>query len=84
MDDLKHIQFDLKKLREARGDLKLIDAARTVGISKQRLWNYENGLYDPPTDIFAKLCLLYQRPIEFFIKVPDTAKKNLASAYIGY
>jgi len=83
MDYLQHIEFDGLKLREARGDRQLTEVARIIGISKQRLWNYENGLYDPSSDIVVRLCMLYQKPIEFFAKA-NSAKKNLASAYIGY
>jgi transcriptional regulator with XRE-family HTH domain len=83
MDDLKHIEFDAKKLREARGDRALIEVAQAVGVSKQMLWNYENEQGDPSSDVVVRLCLLYQKPIEFFAKQP-TGEKFLANVYIGY
>lgn len=83
MDDLTCIEFDGQKLREARGDRPMVNVARAVGISKQMLWNYENGQGDPSSDVIVRLCLLYQRPIEFFIKA-NSSEKFLASSYIGY
>jgi hypothetical protein len=81
MSELEHIKIDPLKLRAARGDRKLIDAARAVGISSQRLWNYENGHSEMPAAIAAKLCILCQTSIEklttadelFFAKMYSTA-----------
>lgn len=83
MNDLKHIELDAKKLREARGDHTASAVAQAVGISRQMLWNYENGQGDPSSAVLARLCLFYGKPIEFFIKT-KSGKKNLAGAYIGY
>lgn len=83
MDELKNIEFDTQKLREARGDRALTDVAQTIGVTKQMLWNYENGYGDPSSAVVARLCLLYQKPIEFFIKA-TSGEKFLAGTYIGY
>lgn len=83
MDDLTCIEFDGQKLREARGDRSLTNVARAVGISKQMLWNYENGQGDPSSDVIVRLCLFYQRPIEFFSNV-KSGENFLANMYIGY
>jgi transcriptional regulator with XRE-family HTH domain len=82
MDDLKQIEFDGQKLREARGDRALSEAAQAVGVTKQMLWNYENGHGDPSSAVVARLCLLYQKPIEFFIKA-KSGEKNF-SRYVHW
>lgn len=64
MDGLTALKFDPNKLREARErkNMKLVDAATAVGISKQSLWAYEHedvrGTPDP--DVLARLCVLYE------------------------
>lgn len=82
MEDLRDIKFDFQKLREARGQRPQAHVARAVGISKQQLWNYENGLHDPSTDVLLKLCLFYKKPIEFFSSV-GPGEKIFANLYIG-
>lgn len=49
------------KLKEARESLKIsqVDAARKVGISRQRLFNYENGSRSMPMNIYVDLCSFY-------------------------
>ncbi len=81
MDELKDIAIDPVKLREARGERKLTKVAATIGISKQRLWNYENGLYDPPSDVIARLSLLYKIPIERLTTASEKFLKKLYTAY---
>ena len=79
MDDLKNMVIDPKRLMAARGDLSLTRAAQAVGISKQRLWNYENGLYQPPSDVVARLCVLYQVSI---LALTNQSEKILDEVYI--
>jgi len=64
MENLHEIKIDPRKLKAARGERGLTEVARIVGISKQQLWNYENGMSELPATTIAKLCLLYQTPIE--------------------
>lgn len=64
MFELGQIKIDPLKVRAARGDRKLIDVARAIGISKQSLWSYENGHNEMPAATVAKLCILYKIPIE--------------------
>lgn len=64
MEELKSIRIDPAKLRHARGNRGLTESAVAVGLTKQQLWNYENGQGEAPSSAIAKLCLLYQVPIE--------------------
>lgn len=80
MDELQAIKIDHQKLKAARGDRGLTEVARTIGISKQQLWNYENGLYEPPSATVAKLCLLYQVPIETLLNVSEVFLKKMYTA----
>jgi len=62
MQRLTLLKFDPKKLRAARErkDLGLTQAAGLVGISKQRLCNYERANQGTPNpDILIRLMVLY-------------------------
>lgn len=52
----KTIRVDPAKLRQARGDKKSTDLARALDISKQRMWNYENGIRDIPESVLRQIC----------------------------
>jgi len=80
MDDLQGIKIDPEKLKAARGERGLTAVASIIGISKQQLWNYENGLYEPSSSTLAKLCLLYQVSIESLVNID---RKNLKKMYIA-
>lgn len=86
MDNVKHIEFDAQKLREARGDRSQTEVAQAVGITKQMLWNYENGQGDPSSAVVLRLCVFYQKPIEFFMKATaaEISEKKPNNLYIGY
>lgn len=58
--NLLEIQVDPKRLKSARGPRSGADVARQIGISRQQLWNYENGFAPIPSDVLARLCLLYK------------------------
>jgi transcriptional regulator with XRE-family HTH domain len=60
MDDLTKLEVDGAKLKEARErtGLSLSEAARRVGISRQYLWNVENEVQKPGSDVLARLCAL--------------------------
>lgn len=80
MENLSQIKIDPQKLKAARGDRGLTEVARIVGISKQQLWNYENGLSELPAATIAKLCLLYRVPIE---QLTNATKNFLGKEYIA-
>ena len=80
VDEIKDLKIDPEKLRNARGTRKLTEVAESIGISKQRLWNYESGLYSPPADVIAQLCLLYHIKVEEITTASDILLKKLYSA----
>lgn len=63
---LAEITIIPEKLRIARGEMSQTEAAKLVGIYKQRLYAYETGKDNCPADVLARLCQLYGKPIEFF------------------
>lgn len=79
MENLHEIKIDPVKLKAARGERGLTEVARIVGISKQQLWNYENGISELPATTIAKLCLLYQTPIE---KLTNACENFFEKRYI--
>jgi transcriptional regulator with XRE-family HTH domain len=64
MNGLTDIRFDPTKLKSARekAGLGLSESARLLGISRQRLFVYENehARGTPTPDVLAQLCQLYQ------------------------
>ena len=78
-ESLKEIAIVLDKIKQARGDRGLTEVADSIGITKQRLWNYENGLYDPPADILVKLALAYGVRPESFTNASDKFLKKVYS-----
>lgn len=66
--DLTTVEIDGAKLKEARGVLGLSDAARRLGTSRQNLFDYEKNDSRPSANIMARACILYKRPIKFFVK----------------
>lgn len=65
MDDLKQLQVDSAKLMTARKEsgLSMSEAARRVGVSRQYLWNIENGVQRPGADVLVRLCALLGKDI---------------------
>jgi len=51
------------------------DVAKALGLSRQQIWNYENGTSEPPLSILIKLAELYGIRVETLI-----VQKNLAAA----
>lgn len=47
------------KLKEARGNRSPQAVADAIGISRQHLWQIENGKRSPGSAILTKLCWLY-------------------------
>jgi transcriptional regulator with XRE-family HTH domain len=68
MENLQEITIDGSALAAARGEMSIAEAARRLGITRQRLWNWENDIKAIPADYLARVCLLYDKPIEFFTK----------------
>jgi transcriptional regulator with XRE-family HTH domain len=57
-------RIDLNKLRAARGARTLAEVAAMAGISRQQLWNYENGRHKPSADVILRICIALRIPIE--------------------
>lgn len=53
------VNIDYNKLKEARGTRRVTAVAKAIGISRQMLWNIENGKKMPSRDTLTKLCFLY-------------------------
>jgi transcriptional regulator with XRE-family HTH domain len=50
----------LKRAEEAGEDLTVSDVARAIGVSRQRLWDFErNPCRIPKGDFMAQLCAYY-------------------------
>lgn len=62
MNGLTDITYDASKLKTARERVGLTqaEAARQLGIDRQRLFNYENALNDPSAEMLIKICTLYK------------------------
>ena len=63
MENLQ-VSIDPQKLVEARAGRPASQVARALGLSRQLLWNYENGHAKPSAEKLAQLCFYYQIPIE--------------------
>lgn len=66
--------IDLAQLKKARGLRSLNDVGKEVGLSRQQIWNYENGLSEPPLSVLSQLAELYGVGIEKLL-----LKKNLVN-----
>lgn len=58
------VKIDYNKLKEARGTRRVTAVAQAIGISRQMLWNIENGKKMPSRDTLVKLCFLYDLDIK--------------------
>jgi transcriptional regulator with XRE-family HTH domain len=67
-EKIQHATIDPGQLRKIREDnkIKLSQAARELGIERQRLFAYERGKDRVPADILLRMVLLYRTPIEDF------------------
>ena len=68
MSKLTEIHIDSDKLKVARENRGLVQqwVAEQIGVSKQSLSAYENGVSSPPSDVLARLCKLYGVDISAF------------------
>lgn len=64
--------IDLEQLKKARGLRSLRSVGTAVGVTRQQVWNYENGTSEPPISVLAKLADLYGIRLEKLIR-----QKNL-------
>lgn len=80
MTDLTNIKVDPAKLIAARGERQQVEVAKAIGISKQRLWNYEAGLYSVPGEVLARLCLLYKVSVEQIVTKAQRNRNKSTSA----
>lgn len=53
------LSMNLKKLREFN-DLSLVDLGKITGLSKQSIWNFENGERFPSSDALALLAKAFE------------------------
>ncbi len=49
-----------EKLKKARGNLSQTAVAKQVDLTRQQIWNYENGRSVPPVPVLLKLLTIYQ------------------------
>ena len=73
---LSEIRFVPDKLREARGDKPAAEIARVLNVSRQRYYAYETGQDKPPPDMIVRMCLFFEKPIEFFSNADEESTKK--------
>lgn len=68
-NDLTLIKFNIAELPKARerAGLSQADAARALGISRQRYRNYESGHCTPSPDMLARILALFGAQFENFV-----------------
>jgi DNA-binding XRE family transcriptional regulator len=54
--EVSEIRFDGAKITKARGSRTLNAIASQVGITRQALWQIENGKTTPSADVLLKIC----------------------------
>ncbi len=74
---LRNLQFDYKKLKAMRGEIPATEVAAAVGVSKQRLYNYENGIRDPSAAILLRLCVYYDARIQELANVSEDSLERI-------
>ena len=59
----------MRRFREARKqkNLKLVDAAKSLGVSQPTLTSWENGTRNPPIDMLLKMAEFYQVSVDFLL-----------------
>jgi transcriptional regulator with XRE-family HTH domain len=61
---IQEIRVDPERLRKARGSRSPSVVATELGITRQRLWQIENGNGVPSGDVLARMCELYGKEIK--------------------
>lgn len=59
-----NIGLRIKELREAKG-LTLEELSDKIGVSRQQIWNYENGINHPKGDKINKMAQFFNVPVKF-------------------
>jgi hypothetical protein len=72
----RSVKIDTRRLIEARGRWRRpVDVARalslSVGLTRQKLWNYENGVHDVPERTLSALCALYGVEMRDLVVSPE-------------
>jgi len=73
---LGFIGVRLREAREARG-LTVISLADLIGISRQAIYQYENGTQLPRPEVTKKLSSTLSVPISYFLDKPDIKTGNI-------
>jgi transcriptional regulator with XRE-family HTH domain len=60
----KQRKVDGEKLRRARGLLTLSEVGKTIGVTRQQVWSYENGKSLPSIEKMLLLLDLYNVKLE--------------------
>jgi transcriptional regulator with XRE-family HTH domain len=71
----KTVAVDGQKLKKARGSRTIPSVAEALGVTRQHLWQIENGRSQPSVEVLTKLCWLYDVPL-----TGVTANGNQASS----
>lgn len=69
----------LQEIRKAKG-IKCTQAATKLGVSRNTLWNYENGRRTPSFSMLIKIATLYGVSVADFVdesKEIETAAENI-------
>lgn len=66
------LEVDHDKLRMARKNRSLAAVAKSIGMTRQGLWQIETGRCKPSSDTLAKLCFLYG------VEISDVTKPTAA------
>lgn len=68
--------IDLEQLKKARGLRSLNEVSKAIGLSRQQVWHYENGVSEPPISVLIKLADLYGIRVEKLITQKNLAKQS--------
>ena len=52
--------INTQKLIEARGERSRSAVAAEIGVTRQQIWNYENGTSEPPISVLCDLARFYK------------------------
>lgn len=63
-----------EKLEKARGNRSRNDVAKAVGVTRQQIWHYENGVSEPPLSVLSKMLFLYGVSFEDVVDEKKFAK----------
>jgi transcriptional regulator with XRE-family HTH domain len=69
MVDISQIQYNPARFKSARENKNLTQAevAELLGVEKAAVSKYEIGVGLPSAEALAKLCLIYEVPLDYFL-----------------